>query len=114
MKERFAKLSAMVSTAMVPLTYHLNAFAEGTLVFENVKVNPDVNFKSTAGKTVGMMLTLMQFAGVGIVIYGGYNLVMGLTDDNNPNGVSKGLKLMLAGLLAASLKLVLQELGVIQ
>ena len=76
----------------------------------NPKNNVDVN--TGMGKIIGFLLSVTTYVGVGVLIYGAYELAMSFTQDM-PDKKTKGIAFCLGGLILVAIKAVLTGIGVI-
>jgi hypothetical protein len=66
--------------------------------------------KGMAG-VIGVLLTITRYAGVGLLIFGVYEIVMSFMQ-NQPEAKTKGIIMALCGVVMISLKTVISAFGV--
>lgn len=64
------------------------------------------------GKIIGILLTISQYVGVALVIYGVYEVIMSFMQ-NQPEAKTKGIVMALAGAVMVGLKSIIKGMGVI-
>lgn len=63
---------------------------------------------------IGLILAIFRYVGIAVIVYGVYELVMGITQDGQMEKKTKGIIFIGAGFILAALKTVLGWLGVLQ
>lgn len=64
------------------------------------------------GKIIGILLTISQYVGVALIIYGVYEVIMSFMQ-NQPEAKTKGIVMALAGAVMVGLKSIIKGMGVI-
>lgn len=59
-------------------------------------------------KVIGILLTITRYAGIALVVYGIYEIVMSFMQ-NQPDAKTKGIIMAIAGVVMISMKSVVQE-----
>lgn len=81
--------------------------------FEGATItNGNADPATMMGDIIGVILTIMRYAGVVLVIYGIYEIIMSIMN-NQPEAKTKGIFMAMAGVVLIALKSILQGLGVI-
>ncbi len=88
------------------------AFAIGNNDVSVVVGDSTANADTMMGKIIGILLTISQYVGVALVIYGVYEVIMSFMQ-NQPEAKTKGIIMALAGAVMIGLKSILQGMGVI-
>jgi lantibiotic modifying enzyme len=105
----FRKLTASIFSIFCMMQLSLcQAFA-----FDNVSTvttNGADASKGMAG-VIGVLLTITRYAGVGLLIFGVYEIVMSFMQ-NQPEAKTKGIIMALCGVVMISLKTVISAFGV--
>jgi len=68
--------------------------------------------KGIMGKIIGVLLTITQYVGVALIIYGVYEIVLSFMQ-NQPEAKTKGIVMALAGAAMSGMKAILTGIGVI-
>lgn len=63
------------------------------------------------GNVIGFLLTMSKWVGVGLLIYGVYEIVMSFMQ-NQPEAKTKGIIMAFAGVILIALKSVLKTMGI--
>lgn len=95
-------------------TWYWTSFASHASDFESVTVTASGTESATdlMGKVIGIMLTITRFAGIGLVVFGVYEIVMSFMQQQ-PEAKTKGIIMALAGIVMIALKSILQAIGII-
>ncbi len=84
-----------------------------TRVFASaIHPNGNVNVETGMAKIIGFLVTVTTYVGVGVLVYGGYELAMSFTQDM-PDKKVKGVAFIIGGLILVAIKSLLRLLGVI-
>lgn len=71
------------------------------------------NSSSMMAKIIGILLTISQYVGVALIIYGVYEVIMSFMQ-NQPEAKTKGIVMALAGAVMTGLKSILVGIGVVK
>ena len=99
-----------VASAMNMLTGQVHA-GDG---FGNTSVSivgNDMSADSAMGAVIGIILTIMRYVGVAMTIYGVYEIVMSI-QNNQPEAKTKGIIMALSGMVMISMKSVIGAFGI--
>lgn len=96
----------LMAMAMVKVVVPLSVHAE------RIKPNTSVNVENGMGDIIGLLVTVTRYIGVGVLVYGGYELAMSFTQDM-PDKKAKGIAFLFGGLILVAIKSVLKLMGVI-
>ena len=77
-----------------------------------ISASGDEDPATLMGNIVGVLLTIVRFAGVGLVVYGVFEIVQSFMQ-NQPEAKTKGVIMALSGIVMIALKSVLSSLGII-
>lgn len=119
--EKLARLYLMITSLFTMSSMCMvNAYAGGTtgagggFSGDNVTVTNPTTTDAGAlmSKIIGILLTISRYVGVGLVIYGIYEVVMSFMQ-NQPEAKTKGIIMALSGVVLIGLKSILQGLGVV-
>lgn len=104
-------LMAVNTVALYAEVTALKVFAFGS---DEVSINSGENVNATQlmGKIIGILLTITRFAGVGLVVFGVYEIVMSFMQQQ-PEAKTKGIIMAMAGIVMIALKSILQSVGVL-
>lgn len=81
--------------------------------FDEVSITAtDTDAGALMGKIIGILLTVMRYVGVAMVVYGVYEIVMSI-QNNQPEAKTKGIIMALSGVIMIAIKSVLSSLGLI-
>lgn len=100
-----AAASTVASAAMV------NVFAFGTEGDVTVE-GSDANASTMMGRIIGILLTITRYAGVALVVYGVYEIIMSFMQ-SQPEAKTKGIIMALSGVVMVTMKSILQNLKII-
>ena len=78
----------------------------------NINTGAGDNPDGMVGSILGILLTITQYVGVALIVYGVYEVVMSFMQ-NQPEAKTKGIIMALAGAVMMGLKGILQNMGVI-
>ena len=107
---KFGKLLTVIMTMACMFSLSIS----NALAFDNttVTVNADNNTaKQGMGAIIGIILTITRYAGVGLLIFGVYEVVMSFMQ-NQPEAKTKGIIMALCGVVMISLKSLIAAFGV--
>lgn len=76
-----------------------------------VTVGADMDADSAMGAVIGIILTIMRYVGVAMTIYGVYEIVMSI-QNNQPEAKTKGIIMALSGMVMISMKSVIGAFGI--
>jgi len=80
---------------------------------ESVKVTgSDTDADDIMGKVIGILLSIARYVGVGLIIYGVYEVVTSFMQ-NQPEAKTKGIVMALSGAALTGMKTILKGMGVI-
>ena len=104
--------SALALAGMVE-TWYWTSIASHASGFDNVTVtaNGGEDAGALMGKVIGILLTITRFAGVGLVVFGVYEIVMSFMQQQ-PEAKTKGIIMALAGIVMIALKTILGPSGI--
>ena len=78
----------------------------------SIKASGNEDPAKLMGNIVGVLLTIVRFAGVGLVVYGVFEIVQSFMQ-NQPEAKTKGVIMALSGIVMIALKSVLSSLGIV-
>lgn len=112
-RNALVKASAFVgAAATVASTTMTQAFA-GDGFGDAVSVKTDgASADTMMNKVVGVLLSITRYAGVALVVYGVYEIVMSFMQ-SQPEAKTKGIIMALSGVAMISMKSILQGIGVV-
>lgn len=99
-------ISGIAATALSVVTVFAKTYTPVTMT------NNDVSIDTTMGTFIGMILTIMRWAGLAIAIWGAYMWFSSLKE-SNPEAQQKAIWVVVAGIGMLALKSVLSMLGII-
>lgn len=115
-KEKCAKMirNAAMAVNSVLLVAECTAMRVFASDFESVTITASGTESATdlMGKVIGIMLTITRFAGIGLVVFGIYEIVMSFMQQQ-PEAKTKGIIMALAGIVMIALKSILQAVGIV-
>ena len=76
-----------------------------------VTINSSQDVATAMGTVIGVILTIMQYVGVAMVIYGVYEIIMSI-QNNQPEAKTKGIIMALSGVVMMGMKTVLRQFGI--
>lgn len=76
-----------------------------------VTVDSDATMDSVMGNVIGFILQLSKWVGIGLLIYGVYEIVMSFMQ-NQPEAKTKGIIMAFAGVILIALKSALSLMGI--
>lgn len=110
-EKKCTKVNAVCAGAIATIMASpLGVFANITPESVSIKTNADAT--SAMNNLVGLMITISRYLGVIIIVIGAVQWALALKDEN-PDGQSRAVKVILAGIVTFSIKFVLQGIGVI-
>ncbi len=81
--------------------------------FDSVTINTTTQSAGQMmGNIIGIILTVMRYVGVAMVVYGVYEIVMSI-QNNQPEAKTKGIIMALSGVIMIAIKSVLSGLGLL-
>lgn len=113
--EKGAKVVRNSLLALNTVMLYANITAMRVYAFgENVTVTAsgDADAGALMGKIIGIMLTITRFAGVGLVLFGIYEIVMSFMQQQ-PEAKTKGIIMAMSGIVMIALKSILSGIGII-
>ncbi len=102
---RFGVMTGMASGAGMLMGMPVKAFDEVTVDAEGVDAG------QAMGAVIGVILTIMRYVGVAMVIYGVYEIVMSI-QNNQPEAKTKGIIMALSGVVMIVIKNLLSAFGI--
>lgn len=112
-KLAIAKLICFVETLMFMISNSTMAYAKGFGAEQAVSIKTSVaSANKLMGQLIGILLMITRYVGVGILVYGVYEVVLSFTSDQ-PEKRVKGISLALAGVVLVALRSVIAGFGVI-
>lgn len=102
---RLGVMTGMVSGAGMLMGVPVKAFDEVTVDAEGVDAG------QAMGAVIGVILTIMRYVGVAMVIYGVYEIVMSI-QNNQPEAKTKGIIMALSGVVMIAIKSLLSAFGI--
>ncbi len=110
-KRTAAKLRIAAETAVLML---MGIMMPGMAVNANsvTITDTDLDMNEMMSDIIGILLTVTRFVGVALVVYGVYEFVMSFVQQQ-PEAKTRGIIMMLAGVLMAAAKSMLQGFGLI-
>lgn len=101
-----AVMSTAVAVSMMPATVMAGDW-------EKVTINDgSASAKDLMGSVIGILLTMTRYIGIGLIVFGVYEVVMSFMNDQ-PEKKVKGITIALAGVVCAALKSILVGMGII-
>ncbi len=76
-----------------------------------VTVDEGTTAESAMGAVIGVVLTIMRYVGVAMVIYGIYEIVMSI-QNNQPEAKTKGIIMALSGVVMIAIKSLISAFGI--
>lgn len=76
-----------------------------------ISINSGTTPQQAMGAVIGVILTIMRYVGVAMVIYGVYEVVMSI-QNNQPEAKTKGIIMALSGVVMISIKTLLSAFGI--
>lgn len=115
--KKFAKLAYVAICGFLATVQYsaMTVCASGTATgFDSVTVSNTSTADAGAmmGKIIGLLLTVTRYVGIGLIVFGIYEVVMSFIQQQ-PEAKTKGIVMALAGLIMAALKSVLVWMGVV-
>lgn len=102
-------VEAMATAVMAPVIGHAG--------FSSVTVNQGaldgVDPFAIAGKGIGMILTVLQILGIGMLIFGIVSVAQSMQDNGNPDKRAQGFATIAVAAILIGLKFVLQAMGIL-
>ena len=83
----------------------------GSFSNSSVNINPNTSPEQAMGAVIGVILTVMRYVGVAMVVYGVYEIIMSI-QNNQPEAKTKGIIMALSGVVMIGLKTVLTQFGI--
>lgn len=115
-KEKVAKVvrNAALALNTVMLYADITAMKVFAIGGDDVTITDGtgVTASQMMGRIIGIMLTITRFAGVGLVLFGVYEIVMSFMQQQ-PEAKTKGIIMALSGVVMIALKSILQAVGVL-
>lgn len=102
---RFGVMTGMASGAGMLMGIPVKAFDEVTVDAEGVDAG------QAMGAVIGVILTIMRYVGVAMIIYGIYEIVMSI-QNNQPEAKTKGIIMALSGVAMVAIKSLLSAFGI--
>lgn len=101
-----ARKAYITATGIMLLTSNMIAQASG---IESVTINQGSTADPFAamGKVIGLIVTIFRYVGVGVAIYGAYDLFMGITQEGQMEKKTKGIIFLFVGAALFSIKWIL-------
>lgn len=111
-KNALVKASAFAAAAStVASAAMINVFAFDTK--DDVTVTgSEANASTMMGRIIGILLTITRYAGVALVVYGVYEIIMSFMQ-SQPEAKTKGIIMALSGVVMVTMKSILQNLKII-
>ena len=101
-------VEAMATAAMAPVIGH--AFSEVTV---NQGALNGVDPFAIAGKGIGMILTVLQILGIGMLIFGIISVAQSMQDNGNPDKRAQGFATIAVAAILIGMKFMLQAMGIL-
>lgn len=83
----------------------------GSFSSATVSISSSTTPEKAMGAVIGVILTIMRYVGVAMVIYGVYEIIMSI-QNNQPEAKTKGIIMALSGVVMIGLKTVLVQFGI--
>lgn len=101
-----AQKAYITATGIMLLTSNMIAQASG---IESVTINQGSTADPFAamGKVIGLIATIFRYVGVGVAIYGAYDLFMGITQEGQMEKKTKGIIFLFVGVALFYIKWIL-------
>lgn len=96
-------------SAIMCSTLPVNAMQLDTVTVNTNQQNPFDGI----GKIIALILQVMQYVGLALLLYGVYEIVMGMTAEGQAEKKTKGVIMAAAGIIMASMRVVLRATGLI-
>ena len=114
-KRFIGKAGLALMTVQATVLSGASAITSHAMNLEQVSVNTTNMNDPFAGigKIIGLILRVMQYVGVAMVLYGVYEIVMGMTAEGQAEKKTKGVIMAAAGIIMAAMKAVLNAAGLI-
>lgn len=96
-------------SAIMCATLPVNAMQLDTVTVNTNQQNPFDGI----GKIIALILQVMQYVGLALLLYGVYEIVMGMTAEGQAEKKTKGVIMAAAGIIMASMRVVLRATGLI-
>ena len=101
-------VEAMATAVMTPIIGR--AFSEVTV---NQGALNGVDPFAIAGKGIGMILTVLQILGIGMLIFGIISVAQSMQDNGNPDKRAQGFATIAVAAILIGMKFVLQAMGIL-
>ena len=95
---------------MTPIIGHAGGFSSVTI---NQGAMDNVNPFDIAGKGIGIVLTVLQIFGVGMLIFGIVSVAQSMQDNGNPDKRAQGFATIAVAAVLIGMKFVLKAMGII-
>lgn len=95
---------------MTPIIGHAGGFSSVTI---NSNALDGVNPFDIAGKGIGIILTILQIFGLGMLVFGVVAVVQSMQDNGNPDKRAQGFAVIAAAAVLIGMKFVLKAMGLI-
>lgn len=111
-KKRNSKFGKLLS-AIMTMACMFSLSISSAFAFDNVSSvsTNNANASKGMGAIIGVILTITRYAGVGLLIFGVYEVVMSFMQ-NQPEAKTKGIIMALCGVVMISLKTLIGAFGV--